>query len=233
MTTSLEIKTILCRPGTMDNYAYLLTDTKTRINAVVDPSEAAPVTKNCTKLDYILNTHHHFDHTDGNLELKELFKAKVIGGDDRIPGLDIKQKDNDTFMLGESKAEILDVSAHTQGHIVYYFKDAQALFTGDTLFNLCVGGLFEGDPEQMFNSLKKIKSLPDETMFYPGHEYTFHAAINALELSNNSKTVVEYLEKAKSKLQNGLPVHPVSLGIEKKTNPYLIPDSLKDFEKLF
>jgi hydroxyacylglutathione hydrolase len=217
----------------MDNYAYILTDTKTGINAVVDASEAAPIIKNCSELNYIFSTHHHFDHVDGNLGLKEAFNAKVIGGDDRIPGLDIELKDGDTFMLGESKIEAIDVSGHTQKHLIYYSKEAKALFTGDTLFNLCIGGLFEGTPEQMFNSLKKIKALPDDTMFYPGHEYTFHAAQNALELSNNSQAVIEYLEKAKSRLQQGLPVHPVSLGVEKQTNPYLIPNSLKEFEELF
>ena len=236
----LQIETILCRAGHMDNYAYLLIDKETEISAIIDPSEPAPIIARCKELnvkpDYILNTHHHFDHTDGNLELKQLYQAKVVANEadkNRIPGFDIGVREGEIFMLGQSSAQIIDVSAHTQGHILWYFAKEKALFTGDTLFNLCIGGLFEGNTAQMFKALQKIKSLPDETLFYPGHEYTVHGAADAFHSDPQNPEIRKYLELADQKLKQGLPVAPVSLGFEKKCNPYLKASTQEEFEKLF
>ena len=231
----LKIYTVLCRAGKMDNYAYILIDEATRISAVVDPSEAAPVVKKCEALgirpSYVLNTHHHFDHVEGNLELKELYGLKIVGNvadEARIPGFDIGVSDGGIFELGESVAEIIDVSAHTQGHILYYFAKDKALFTGDTLFNLCVGGLFEGSVSEMFTALQKIKKLPDDVLFYPGHEYTFSGADVALGVLGQTPALEAYLQKAQRNLEQGLPAGPYSLGEEKNCNPYLAAVSLKD-----
>lgn len=237
--SELTIETILCRAGTMDNYAYLLIDRDTGISAIMDPSEAAPIIRRCKELNikpqYILNTHHHYDHTDANLELKELYGAQVVGGASdkhRIPGLDIGLNDSDSFQLGNSQARIIRVDGHTTGHILWYFPDAKALFTGDTLFNLCIGGLFEGTAEQMFESLNKIKALPNDVNFYPGHEYTIHG-IGFAQYFNPGNTVLkEYIERAQSRLRQGLPVPPVTLGVEKQCNPYLQAVSIKALEKL-
>ena len=145
----LKIIPILCREGKMDNYSYLIIDEKTQISAIIDPSETKPIVDACkkynTKPSYILNTHHHFDHTDSNLEIKEIFQAKVVANQSdsqRIPGFDIGVLPKEKFKIGESSAEVIDASAHTQGHILWYFREDKALFTGDTLFNLCIGGLF-------------------------------------------------------------------------------------------
>ncbi len=168
-----EIHTVLCRAGQMDNYSYILHDKKSGITAVIDPSENAPIIRKLQelglKLDYILNTHHHFDHTDGNLELKEMFGAKVVGNQKdarRIPGFELGVEDGQTYALDKMGLdladkkkdsdfifEVIDVSAHTQGHVLYYFPQDKAVFTGDTLFNLCIGGLFEGTIELMFSAL--------------------------------------------------------------------------------
>ncbi len=235
----LKIYTVLCRAGKMDNYAYILIDEATRISAVVDPSEAAPVVKKCEALgirpSYVLNTHHHFDHVEGNLELKELYGLKIVGNvadEARIPGFDIGVSDGGIFELGESVAEIIDVSAHTQGHILYYFAKDKALFTGDTLFNLCVGGLFEGSVSEMFTALQKIKKLPDDVLFYPGHEYTFSGADVALGVLGQTPALEAYLQKAQRNLEQGLPAGPYSLGEEKNCNPYLAAVSLKDLASL-
>ncbi|MDR1026279.1 MAG: hydroxyacylglutathione hydrolase [Lactobacillus sp.] len=231
---TLDVKSILTRARVMDNYSYLLIDEKTKLSAIIDPSEVAPIVKVCNDLsikpDYVLNTHHHFDHTDGNLELKKLYNLKIVGAEDRIPGIDIKVKDGETWALGESIAHIIDVSAHTQGHILWYFKDDKMLFTGDTLFNLCIGGLFEGTPQEMFEALKKIKLLPDDVSFYPGHEYTMHGVEDALRY-NPSKELLEYVKNAELRLSKGLPVHPTKLGIEKKVNPYLQANTLEEFTR--
>ncbi len=230
----LDIYPILCRAGTMDNYSYLLVDKESLDAAIVDPSETAPIVAECEKHHikpkYIFNTHHHFDHTDSNLDIKNLFQAKVVANkadSHRISGFDIAVQDGDDFWLGKSQAKIMDVSAHTQGHILWYFPQDKALFTGDTLFNLCVGGLFEGSVEEMFEALAKIKSLPDDTSFYPGHEYTMHGAYNALRLMPDSKDLHKYIQKAQQKLALGLPVAPVTLGEEKCCNPYLMAENLQ------
>lgn len=238
--TKLRIETILCRAGTMDNYSYLLIDENTGTSAVVDPSEVAPIANKCKELniipDYILNTHHHFDHTDGNLDLKEIYGCKIVGAADdayRIPGIDIQLKDGETFSLGASNAQIIRADGHTTGHILWYFSDAKALFTGDVLFNLCIGGLFEGTVEQMFTSLNKIKQLPDDVSFYPGHEYTIHGVGFAKYLQPDSPELQKYLSFAQERLSKTLPVSPTKLSEEKAVNPYLKAQSVQELEKLF
>ena len=236
----LKVYPVLCRAGQMDNYSYILQDEVSGICAIMDPSEVAPIIQKLTTLkitpNYILNTHHHFDHTDGNAELKQIYGAKVVGNiadSHRIPEFDIGVTPQETFMLGNSCAEIIDVSAHTQGHILWYFPQDKILFTGDTLFNLCIGGLFEGTIEQMYHALEKIKALPDDVCFYPGHEYTIGGAEHALYLNNNNPKLKQYLQNAITKLQQGIPVSPIQLGIEKQCNPYLQASNFSEFKKLF
>ena len=230
----LKITPILCRAGTMDNYAYLLTDKATGISAVLDPSEAAPVIAECKRQNicpaYIFNTHHPFDHVEGNLELKEKYGAKiVVGAADlhRIPGADIAVEDGDVFKLGESEAEIIRADGHTIGHVLWYFEKDKALFTGDVLFNLSIGGLFEGTVEQMYGSLQKIKKLPDDVMFYPGHEYTPYGLQELFGPAGD-----RYAARARERLSAGLPVAPIALGEEKICNPYLAPCNLAEFYQI-
>ena len=236
----LQIHPVLCRAGTMDNYSYIIVDEETLTSAVIDPSEAAPIITKLSQLNlcpqYILNTHHHFDHTDENLTIKEKYGAKIIGNQNdqnRIPGFDIGVLPDTTFSIGQSEAQIIDASAHTQGHILWYFPSSQALFTGDTLFNLCIGGLFEGTPQQMYNVLAKIKQLPDNTLFYPGHEYTLHAAQEAFLYNNGNEEIRKYLSLAEQNLKQGLPAGPFTLEQEKRCNPYLQAKSLEEFKSLF
>lgn len=218
----------------MDNYAYLLVDQASGVSAVLDPSESMAVIAECQKQnikpDFILNTHHHFDHVEGNLELKKLYGAKVVGGEAdayRIEGLDIGVDEGSTFALGQSKAKIIRADGHTIGSILWYFEEDKVLFTGDVLFNLSIGGLFEGTAEQMWSSLKKIKSLPDNVMFYPGHEYTLYGLHNLHGLP-----LQRYAAKAKERLAQGLPVAPISLGEEKICNPYLAANDFGEFLKI-
>ena len=236
----LKVIPVLCRAGSMDNYSYILQDKETGISAVVDPSEAPTVVAASNKLNlkpqYIFNTHHHFDHTDGNLAVKEAFGAKIVGNAadaHRIPGIDLTVEDGKTFTLGESTAEIIDVSAHTQGHILWYFPQDKIVFTGDTLFNLSIGGLFEGAPQEMYQALAKIKRLPDDTLFYPGHEYTLYGFREATTACQDKDALAEYVKTAQNRLKQGLPVAPITLGLEKKCNPYLQPKTLEEFQRLF
>ena len=235
----------------MDNYSYILHDDKSSTTAIIDPSEKQPIIQKLNELklhpQYIFNTHHHFDHTDGNLELKKLYNAKVVGNTNdshRIPGIDIKLTPEKTYSVTPQEItsattnndftfQVIDVSAHTQGHILYYFPLSKALFTGDTLFNLCIGGLFEGTLEQMFEALQKIRQLPNDTLFYPGHEYTFGGAHEAYHFCNGNNDIQQYLQKAQSRLQQGLPAGPITLKEEKKCNPYLAASSIDELKKLF
>ncbi|MBE6452412.1 MAG: MBL fold metallo-hydrolase [Alphaproteobacteria bacterium] len=249
----LQIETVLCRAGSMDNYSYIIYTDTNDICAIIDPSESIPIINTLTSLNktpkFILNTHHHFDHTDANIELKQKYDVKIIGNISdahRIPEFDIGVIPEHYYRLTSSGInelatadnnpftfKVIDVSAHTQGHVLYYFPQSQIVFTGDTLFNLCIGGLFEGTPEQMFNALQKIKKLPDNTLFYPGHEYTAHGAHDAYNYCNGNHDIQNYLQKAQNRLQKGLPVGPITLKEEQKCNPYLHAQTLNEFIRLF
>ena len=235
----LKVYPVLCREGYMDNYAYILIDEETQIAAVVDPSEEERIIESCEKLGvkpkFLLCTHHHFDHVDGAKGLKEKYGAQIVCNKKdahRIEGCDVLIEPDGEFVLGKSVAKIVDVSAHTQGHILYYFEKDKILFTGDTLFNLCIGGLFEGSAKEMFDALAKIKEMPDDVFFYPGHEYTMGGASQAFYYNNGNENIQKYMAKARARIEQGLPVAPVALGEEKLCNPYLQVETLKEFANL-
>lgn len=236
---SLRINPVLCRAGVMDNYAYIIVDVKRDASMVIDASEAAPVIRKCEELSVrprcILTTHHHFDHVGGNEELKALYHLQIIGPaaeQNLIPGLDKGVQDGEEFLVGKMRVKTISAPGHTSGHVLWYFPDDKLLFTGDVLFNLCIGGIFEGTSGQMWNSLQKIKSLPDDTDFYPGHEYTPHGLPYALKCEN-SELMRSYAQRARQRLSEHLPVAPVSLGLEKKCNPYLRIEDKNIFEQYF
>ncbi|XP_074567322.1 hydroxyacylglutathione hydrolase 2, mitochondrial-like isoform X1 [Curcuma longa] len=231
MQASLQIELVPCL---QDNYAYLLHDVDTGTVGVVDPSEAVPVINALKRrnqnLTYILNTHHHFDHTGGNLELKSRYGAKVIGSAkdrNRIPGIDISLHDGETWMFGGHQVLVLETPGHTKGHVSYYFPGCGAIFTGDTLFSLSCGKLFEGDPDQMFSSLCKITSLPDETVVYCGHEYTQSNSKFALSIEPNNEALQEYAAHVAQLRSKRLPTIPTTIRREKECNPFLRTSSLE------
>ena len=235
---TLKINPILFRKGTMDNCAYVIVDEQTSKAAIIDASETAPIVdfceKNMIRPEFIFTTHHHFDHVGANMDLKQRYGLKIVGPDAEkslIEGIDICVTNGQEFSLGETKLSVISAPGHTKGHVLWYFENDKVLFTGDVLFNLCIGGLFEGTPEQMFLSLNKIKNLPDDVMFYPGHEYTRHC-ISSL-LRNESEYAKKYAQIALDRLEHQVFVAPISLGLEKKCNPYLLIDNLKDFSRLF
>ncbi|QHN94882.1 putative hydroxyacylglutathione hydrolase 2 [Arachis hypogaea] len=225
MSSSLQIELVPCL---RDNYAYLLHDVNTGTVGVVDPSEAVPIidalSRKNINLTYILNTHHHYDHTGGNEELKARYGAKVIGSGidkERIPGIDIYLNDGDKWMFAGHEVHVMDTPGHTRGHISFYFPGSKAIFTGDTLFSLSCGKLFEGTPEQMQSSLTKIMSLPDETSIYCGHEYTLSNSKFALSIEPGNKELQSYAAHVASLRSKGMPTIPTTLKTEKATNPFL------------
>tara|TARA_X000001036_G_scaffold374654_1_gene363132 strand:- start:70 stop:831 length:762 start_codon:yes stop_codon:yes gene_type:complete len=221
-------------PCLSDNYAYILENTDEKLIGVVDPSEAQPIInflrKKKLKLNYILNTHHHFDHVGGNSELKKLYNAKVVGfaGDKhRIPNIDITLKDNEEWYFGKLKVKILHIPGHTSGHICFFFEKDKIAFTGDTLFSLGCGKIFEGTHNQMYTSLKKIKNLPKETKIYCGHEYTYKNAKFCIEYDSNNIHLKKYFEKIKELRSKNLPTIPTNLGDELKLNIFLRCDQIE------
>ena len=215
-------------PCLTDNYAYIINDNVSKTVGVVDPSEALPVIaflkKQNLKLNYILNTHHHYDHIGGNTELKKLYNAKVVGfvGDKhRIPGIDIMLEDNTKWTFGESSVKILHIPGHTLGHICFFFENEKIAFTGDTLFSLGCGRIFEGDHKQMLTSLNKIKKLPKNTKIYCGHEYSYKNAEFCMKYDNDNIDLKKKFEKIKQLRSNNLPTLPTTLEEELKSNIFL------------
>mgnify|MGYP001292618088 CR=1 FL=1 len=223
-----------------DNYSYLIYEKITNKVSIVDPSEfeaCDKIIQKYEKLDFILNTHHHFDHVDGNLQLKKKYKANVLGfanDKDRIPGIDILLKENEKFKIGNLEFKVIFIPGHTKGHIAYFFEKEKILFSGDTLFSLGCGRVFEGTHKQMFESLNKLKSLPKETKIYCGHEYTKRNLDFCIKYDLNNKLLKEKEKLIDLQLKNSLPTIPTSIKEELNTNIFLRcnNDSLKKALKL-
>lgn len=219
-------------PVLTDNYIYLLHDPVSGETGVVDPALAQPVLeildKEGWRLTFILNTHHHWDHVGGNLELKQKTACKIIAGQsdwERIPGIDIGVTEGDVISLGQHSAKVISTPGHTSGHIVYHFAEDQALFCGDTLFVIGCGRLFEGTPEQMWNSLQKLKALPPSTRIYCTHEYTQTNGRFALSVEpENSQLQQKMLDVRRLRAENKSTV-PSTIEEERATNPFFRTDS--------
>jgi len=225
----LKIDIISCLE---DNYTYLIQDQNTNSIGVVDPSAFNPVDriikKKYGKLDYILNTHHHSDHVGGNNELKKKYKCKIVGSKidkERIPGIDVYVDEKNNFMFGKIIFKIICVPGHTNGHISFYSKEENVIFTGDTLFSLGCGRLFEGTYKEMFHSLNKIKKLSKKTKIYCGHEYTKKNLEFCLNYEKQNKLLNRKSIWVKSKLNEKLPTIPTTLEDEIKTNIFLRCDN--------
>jgi len=216
-------------PALKDNYIYLIEDHGAQVLAAVDPADASVVKNACRKLGkpltHILNTHHHWDHTDGNVLLKSAFNCTVIGSAadaDRIPGIDT-MVDESEILLDDLPVSILFVPGHTRGHIAFLIENA--LFCGDTLFGAGCGRLFEGTPAQMWHSLNKLMALPDDTKIYCAHEYTLANLRFAVQIDPDNTSLIDRIERDSDRRAGDLPTIPSELGIEKSTNPFLRPAS--------
>ena len=220
----MEIEIIKCLS---DNYSYIIFEKETNTVSIVDPSEfnaCDKVISKYKKLDYILNTHHHADHVDGNILLKKKYNSKIIGfGEDkkRIPGIEILLKENQKHKIGELVFKVIFIPGHTKGHIAFYFEKEKVVFTGDTLFSLGCGRVFEGTNIDMLNSLNKLKILPPETKVYCGHEYTKTNLDFCLKYDPNNLKLKEKSIEINSKIKSNIPTIPTTIGDELKTNLFL------------
>ncbi len=232
----MKIELIKCLK---DNYSYFVIDTDKKIACVIDPSESQPiidyVEKNHIELKYILNTHHHYDHVGGNIELKKKYNSKIVGfkGDkDRIPGIDIFVEDNKIWKEDNFEAKIYHIPGHTSGHIAFHFFNEKKIFTGDTLFSLGCGRIFEGTYQQMFDSLNKIKNLPKSTEIYCGHEYTLQNARFCIENDPKNLKLKKKISTIEEKIKKNLPTIPTFLADEIECNIFLKAKDLESFSKL-
>jgi len=218
-------------PAFSDNYIYLLRDPGQGSVGVVDPGDAAPVLaaleERGWRLTHIFNTHHHADHIGGNHALKQRFGCDVIGARAdvaRIQDMETCLDEGETISFGSHTARVIAVPGHTSGHIAFHFPQAKALFCGDTLFALGCGRLFEGTPAQMWDSLCKLRALPDDTRVYCGHEYTLSNARFAVTVDPQNRELAERADAIKAQRERGEPTIPTTLGLEKRTNPFLRAD---------
>lgn len=213
-------------PALKDNYIFFLKDTHTGKTGIVDPGEAAPVLKyfkqnRISHLDQIFITHHHGDHIAGCPELIEKYGCTVIGAKKdlhRIPFITQAVSENDSIFLGSAEAKIFEIPGHTSGHIAYYFKNAKALFSGDTIFSMGCGRLFEGTPEQMWQSLSKLFALPSDTYIFCAHEYTLTNAGFCIEIEPDNQDIKKRISEARSLQEKGIPTIPTQIDLERKTN---------------
>ena len=225
MTMPLEIVTVPCLS---DNYAFLLHDAASGRTALVDAPDPAAISAALKKrgwgLDEILLTHHHWDHIDGTKELCSTYGASVTGAAadaHRLPDLDRAVQDGESFDLFGHEVQVLDVSGHTVGHIAFYIPDSNAVFTADSLMALGCGRLFEGTPEQMWNSLSRLAALPPETVVYSGHEYTQANAAFAITIDPDNDALKTRIAQIDTARAAGEPTVPSTLQLELDTNPFL------------
>ena len=232
----MRIEIISCL---QDNYSYLIIDETNNDACVVDPSEAKPIINflenKGIKLKYILNTHHHYDHIGGNKELKKKYKSMVVGYKNdahRIPEIDVLVEDGQIWKKDNFEAKIFHIPGHTSGHICFHFYKDNFLFTGDTLFSLGCGRLFEGTYKDMFDSLNKIKSLPENTNIFCGHEYTLQNSKFCIKYDPDNLVLKNKIVDIKKKLKNNLPTVPSILKDEINCNIFLKAKDLESFSKL-
>jgi len=218
-------------PCLKDNFGVLLHDPESGATAAVDAPEAAPVEAALKstgwRLTDILVTHHHADHTGGIAELKQRHKCRVVaplGEAARIPLVDETVRENDNVRVGSLAARVLETPGHTAGHISYFFPADKLAFVGDTLFSIGCGRVIEGTPEMMWQSLLKLRGLPDDTRIYCGHEYTLANIRFAKTIEPANAALVARAQEVERLVAAQRPTVPSTLGEEKAANPFLRAD---------
>ena len=222
-----------------DNYVYVLCDPESQQVAVVDPSEAMPVIQFLQKkkwpLHFIFNTHHHYDHVGGNLELQKLYKCEIYCSEcdrSRVPGATRGLKDNEQIHLGKTLMQVFAVPGHTLGAISFYCPSEHLLFTGDTLFTSGCGRLFEGTARELWHSLKSIAALPPKTKVYSGHEYGLQNAAFAKKMFPLDLEIARRFESIAKSRHMGQATVQTTLEQELMTNPFLKAQNLAEFTDL-
>ncbi len=227
---------IVAVPAFADNYLFLVHDPESGETAVVDPGDAGPVLAESERrgwtIDQVWNTHWHPDHTGGNLAVKAATGATISGPrreSAKIQGLDIELAEGDEVRLGAHKGDVREVPGHTLGHIALVFGEDKVAFVGDTLFAMGCGRLFEGTPEQMFNSLNRLATLPPQTAVYCAHEYTLANARFAAHAEPGNAAIAARLAEVERARAEGRATVPTTIAAELATNPFLLARDVAEF----
>ena len=217
--------------NSLQNYTYLIHCPTTGQTAVIDPTDADMVMARASHkgwhITHILNTHHHHDHVDGNSAVKQATGCTIIAPKadaHRIPGMDHGVGEGDVVAFGTLQADVVEVPGHTSGHIAYWFAQPKALFSGDTLFSMGCGRLFEGTPEQMWQSLNKLMRYPDDATVYCAHEYAQPNGAFAITVDPENNDLKDRIAEVERLRSANRPTVPMSLGLERRTNPFLRTD---------
>lgn len=215
-------------PALSDNYIWLLHDAASGETVVVDPGEAGPVLAEADargwRISQIWNTHWHPDHVGGNAAIKAATGAVITGPAaeaDKIGNLDVEIAEGGTVRLGALEGRVLDVPAHTAGHIAIYLPEAGIALTGDTLFAMGCGRLFEGNAEDMFAAMAKLAALPPDTRVLCGHEYTLSNARFAVTVEPDNEALADRLAEVEALRAAGEPTLPTTIALERATNPFM------------
>jgi len=223
---------IVLVPCLTDNYCVLLHEPISGETAAIDAPNAAAIkaalAERGWRLNHIFITHHHTDHTAGIAELKAFYGASVTGPEaeaDRIPGLTRVVTASTHLSFAEHVINVLETPGHTLGHVTYFFPDDAMVFTGDTLFSLGCGRVFEGEAHMMWESISKIAALPGDTNLYCGHEYTLNNARFAMTIEPENEALKARVTEVEALRAAGKPTLPSTLNVEKATNPFLRPQS--------
>lgn len=219
-----------------DNYIWLVHDPDSGETMVVDPAEADPVLAEAERRGWtitaIWNTHWHPDHTGGNAAIKQATGAPVIAPAAeaaKIPTADRLVAEGDTVKLGSHVATVLETPAHTAGHITYHFADDAVAFTGDTLFAMGCGRLFEGSAAQMYANMRRLADLPPETSVYCAHEYTLSNARYARVAEPDNQAIADRLREVEKMRERGEATVPTTIALERATNPFMRAQSIEQF----
>lgn len=222
---TLEIEQFTCRS---DNFGVLIREPKSGVVALVDAPEESSILAAIERTGWqpsiILTTHHHIDHVEANLALKEKFGLQIVAPAaeaSKIPGVDRKVKEGDRVAVGEAEAIVIETPGHTAGHVSFYFPASDVIFTADTLFALGCGRLFECPPEIMQQSLSKLSILPPETVVYCGHEYTLSNARFAVTVDPENAALAARVKKIEALRADNKATLPTTIGEELATNPFL------------
>lgn len=226
---------VVAVPAFSDNYIWLVHDPDSGETAVVDPGDAAPALREAERrgwrIGQVWNTHKHWDHTDGNLAVKEATGATISGpAREQVPGCDRLLEDGGELRLGSHAGQVLAIPGHTLGHIALVFDDAA--FVGDTLFAMGCGRIFEGTPEQMHASLQRIAALPPETRLYCGHEYTLSNARFAAHVEPDNAEIADRLAAVTNMRADGRITLPTTVAEERATNPFVRAADWRQFARL-
>jgi len=222
-------------PVLADNYVWLVHDAQSKDTVVIDPAVAEPVLAEAAArgwtITQIWNTHWHPDHTGGNADIKAATGCTITGPAaeaERIPTLDVLVTSGERVRLGDFEGDVMDVPAHTAGHIAIHLPDAGLVFTGDTLFPMGCGRLFEGTAAQMFDNMARLAKLPDETAVYCAHEYTQSNGRYALVAEPNNAALIARMEEVDALRARGEATVPTTIGLEKATNPFMRASSVEE-----